>query len=174
MSQILPRNGKVSWLFYFLSPSKLSSIIVPLLHTACLWNYEYISSCEDTLVHLFSKDHWYVYYVDKHLYVLVYTSVFILYEFLLCSVFVYHGYINVNIGPWWMGTWLNIFLSSKHTNKSFSWYHVLHKQLIKNIKKSIPRSFWTFSRSHFFSQFGLIWFLCFIAYQHLRVIQYFL
>ena len=31
-----------------------------------------------------------------------------------CVLLVYHDYTNANIGPWWMGTWLDIFLSTKH------------------------------------------------------------
>ena len=37
---------------------------------------------------------------------------------LLCSVFVYHGYTNANIGPLWVGTWLNIFPKPKQPNRS--------------------------------------------------------
>ena len=35
------------------------------------------------------------------------------------SVFVYHGYTKVNISPWWLGTWLNIFPTSKQPNNRF-------------------------------------------------------
>ena len=34
----------------------------------------------------------------------------------LCSVIVYQVYTLANIGPWWMGTQLNIFLCIKQTN----------------------------------------------------------
>ena len=30
----------------------------------------------------------------------------------------YHRYTYAYIGPWWVGTWLDIFLSAKYTNKT--------------------------------------------------------
>ena len=45
---------------------------------------------------------------------LIYKCVFVLVFLLLSSVSVYHGYTSADIGPNWVGTWLNIFPTSKH------------------------------------------------------------
>ena len=61
------------------------------------------------------------YYVYKRLNVLVCTNWFSLSFLTLCSVLVYHGYVNANVGLWFEGTRLNIFSITHHRNKYLKW-----------------------------------------------------
>ena len=63
------------------------------------------------------------------------------------SVFVYHRYINANIGPWWIWTWLNIFPIPKHQNFSSSssfTYFLLFYILIQSFLFLIFNTFFFF------------------------------
>ena len=87
--------------------------------------------------------------------VLVCVNEFIISFFLLCSVIVYHGYANANIDPEWVGTWLNIFPITIHSNiscirwllsqnmfffcKSFKFFFSSRKKKITNMFEFIAR-----------------------------------
>ena len=77
--------------------------------------YVYIFICWETFVYSFFEYHCYASYIYQMLNVLVYVNEFILSFFLFCSVLVYHGFTNANIGSWWVGTQLNISITYKHT-----------------------------------------------------------
>ena len=47
---------------------------------------------------------------------LVCLNKFILSFFPLCFILEYHVHTNANFGPWWVGTWLDNFPTTKHTN----------------------------------------------------------
>ena len=44
----------------------------------------------------------------------------------------YHGYINVNINPWWMRIQLNIFVTSKQPNKVMAMFFLWNFQKVGN------------------------------------------
>ena len=83
---------------------------------------------------------------------LVFVKEFILSFFPLCFLLVYHGYINVNIGPSWMGTRLNIFSTTKNSNKSFgsTYYVVISDLIVKCSIGNYNRWFWRKFTFYFF------------------------